>query len=93
MSTTLVTLQPYRCQSCRWWQRDDVYKSPKWKPYKDAGFGFCRCDYHLLVGTLPHFSAMRFQRNTVIHEADENWGMVTGPDHGCVDWKGRDDEQ
>ena len=80
-------VQPYRCQSCRWWRRDDPWGNHKWESFRVAGFGFCRCDHHHYLPTLPDYSGIRFNRTTVIHEADENWGMITGPDHGCVSWE------
>jgi len=67
------------CKDCKHFQRGSL---PSLGPYLDEGFGACdrwEIGYH----------DADLKPNECQVEGDEGWGMIVGPEFGCVLWEGQ----
>lgn len=85
------------CQSCAHWQTDHHYESLyPWGTSADLvnrNFGLCNCPQ--MVKTC-HFGGAQDLRDVPVDgalvEYDEDWGIITGRDFGCVHHSQREAE-
>ena len=67
---------PRTCVECRFWEKNDAYLGCC------SHESWCR-GYRIQPRNVPS--------NGVLVEDDEGWGFFTGPDFGCIHWKGKED--
>ena len=82
------------CKGCRWWQHPafpDIGHAPHWDSrrgvYNTTVLGRCTAAQHYWEYSLPLLENVMIETDTVIHQDDEGWGMLTGPEFGCVHWE------
>ena len=80
-----------RCKTCSLWAPNGItdyhYETGKVGPVKLGGFGAC-CSksIHRRITRPPQQELIGFDRDAAVVEYDEEWGILTGPEFGCVHW-------
>jgi hypothetical protein len=76
-----------KCADCRWWQREQTHEGQP-PPYDTVARGLRECQSpHVLRGY--GWNATDVPLDGALVEDDEGWGIVTGPNFGCVQWEAK----